>query len=83
MKKRTNAPTQSNAPIRIIPIGGTDRVGMNATLIGQGDRYILVDLGAGFAPADEGPSPGGERIERLVPDLGQVGSLIRGWRPSS
>ena len=68
-------------PVRIIPIGGTDRVGMNATLIGQGDRYILVDLGATFVPADDLGTRAvaeqhGGRIERIVPDLERVAPLM-------
>jgi ribonuclease J len=67
--------TDETAPITIIPLGGTDRVGMNATLIGQGGRYILVDLGATFVPADDAQG-GGQRIERIVPDLDRVAPLI-------
>lgn len=64
-----------------MPLGGTDRVGMNATLIGQGGRYILVDLGATFVAADDprgrafADAHGGE-IERIVPDLGAVAPLL-------
>jgi ribonuclease J len=65
--------TKSNDDVLVIPLGGTDRVGMNATLIGHRGRFILVDLGATFLPADRITDLD---VERLVPDLGLVAPLI-------
>lgn len=62
----------STPPIQIIPLGGTDRIGMNATLIGQGGRFVLIDLGATFVAADDAKAHQDGRIERIVPDLGRV-----------
>lgn len=35
-------------PIRIIPIGGLGEIGMNCMLVGNHDRYILIDAGVMF-----------------------------------
>ncbi len=68
-------PATAGAPIQVIPLGGTDRVGMNATLIGQNGRFVLIDLGATFIPADQ-RIHGLRQIERIVPDLGAVAPWI-------
>lgn len=35
-------------PLRILPIGGLGEIGMNCMLVGNYDRYILVDAGVMF-----------------------------------
>lgn len=35
-------------PLRILPIGGLGEIGMNCMLVGNYDRYILVDAGIMF-----------------------------------
>ena len=47
-----------------IPLGGTSEVGMNAYLYGHDGRWLLVDLGIGFADERQ---PG---VDVLVPDIG-------------
>lgn len=35
-------------PLRILPIGGLGEIGMNCMLVGNFDRYILIDAGVMF-----------------------------------
>lgn len=35
-------------PLKILPLGGLGEIGMNCMLIGNGDRYILLDAGLMF-----------------------------------
>lgn len=35
-------------PLRILPIGGLGEIGMNCMLVGNHDRYILIDAGVMF-----------------------------------
>ena len=35
-------------PLRVIPIGGLGEIGMNCMLVGNYDRYILIDAGIMF-----------------------------------
>lgn len=35
-------------PIRVLPIGGLGEIGMNCMLVGNYDRYILIDAGVMF-----------------------------------
>ena len=35
-------------PLRIVPIGGLGEIGMNCMLVGNYDRYILIDAGVMF-----------------------------------
>lgn len=35
-------------PLRILPIGGLGEIGMNCMLVGNYDRYILIDAGVMF-----------------------------------
>jgi len=35
-------------PLRILPIGGLGEIGMNCMLVGNYDRYILIDAGIMF-----------------------------------
>ncbi len=58
----------------VVPLGGTSRVGMNATLVGHGGRWIMVDAGATFAGADDARSAElaeahGGVLEQIVPDF--------------
>jgi len=50
-------------PVRIIPLGGLDRIGMNITAIEYGDMILVVDCGISFP--DEG-MPG---IDKIIPDV--------------
>ncbi|HLG89929.1 MAG TPA: ribonuclease J [Alphaproteobacteria bacterium] len=49
--------------IDVIPMGGAGGFGMNVTLYGHGGKWIMVDLGMGFA---DDRVPG---VELLVPDV--------------
>lgn len=42
----------SNSHITVIPLGGVEEIGINATVIGYKDQLILIDLGMGFPDAD-------------------------------
>ncbi len=46
----------------LVPLGGTGEFGMNLTLYGHGGKWLMVDLGMGFAEED---APG---AELLFPD---------------
>lgn len=35
-------------PLRVLPIGGLGEIGMNCMLVGNNDRYILIDAGVMF-----------------------------------
>ena len=35
-------------PLRFLPIGGLGEIGMNCMLVGNYDRYILIDAGVMF-----------------------------------
>jgi ribonuclease J len=52
--------------IDVIPLGGAGGFGMNATLYGHAGKWLLVDLGLGFA-GDSLPG-----IDIVVPDLGFI-----------
>ena len=52
--------------IKIIPLGGFDKIGMNMTLIESGDSIIAVDCGMSFPPDD---MPG---IAGMVPDVSYI-----------
>ncbi|MFM2152529.1 MAG: hypothetical protein RL199_964 [Pseudomonadota bacterium] len=52
--------------VRIVPLGGLGEVGMNAMLLEQDGRRVLVDAGVMFPRAD---TPG---VEVAVPDLAYV-----------
>lgn len=52
-----------NHPLSITPLGGLNKIGMNAMLIGHKNRYVLVDCGVGFAPSSM------IGAERMLPDL--------------
>lgn len=38
----------SGPPLRVLPIGGLGEIGMNCMLVGNYDRYILIDAGVMF-----------------------------------
>ncbi len=52
--------------IKIIPLGGFDKIGMNMTLIEYGDSIIAIDCGASFPPNN---LPG---IAASVPDISYI-----------
>uniref|UniRef100_A0A1J3H5W3 Ribonuclease J n=1 Tax=Noccaea caerulescens TaxID=107243 RepID=A0A1J3H5W3_NOCCA len=57
-------------PLRVLPIGGLGEIGMNCMLVGNYDRYILIDAGVMFPDFDE---PG---VQKIMPDTG----FIRRWQ---
>ncbi|WP_294241346.1 ribonuclease J [Pseudobutyrivibrio sp.] len=52
--------------IRIIPLGGFDKIGMNMTLIESEDSIIAIDCGASFPPSN---MPG---VDALIPDISYI-----------
>ncbi|XP_016475717.2 ribonuclease J isoform X1 [Nicotiana tabacum] len=56
-------------PLRILPIGGLGEIGMNCMLVGNYDRYILIDAGIMF--------PGYEDlgVQKIIPDT----TFIKKW----
>ncbi|KAG9155963.1 hypothetical protein Leryth_012040 [Lithospermum erythrorhizon] len=56
-------------PLRILPIGGLGEIGMNCMLVGNYDRYILIDAGIMFPDYDE------FGVQKIVPDT----AFIKKW----
>ncbi|KAH1126359.1 hypothetical protein AAZX31_06G163500 [Glycine max] len=56
-------------PLRILPIGGLGEIGMNCMLVGNNDRYILIDAGVMFPDYDE------LGVQKIIPDT----TFIRKW----
>ncbi len=75
---KSNSPISfpEGLPVRLIPIGGVNEVGMNMTALECGDDIIIVDTGFGFGGGDNFPG-----IDYLIPDttyLEQNKHKIRG-----
>lgn len=71
---RNHLPIPPHDALLVVPLGGTSRVGMNATLVGHAGRWILVDVGATFAGADDTRSHDlaerhGGVLEQIIPDF--------------
>lgn len=66
----------------IVPLGGTDRVGMNCTLVGHAGKWIMIDAGATFAGSDDdsaaafGDYFGGE-VQQIVPDFRTIRGIMQ------
>ncbi|OVA17533.1 SANT/Myb domain [Macleaya cordata] len=56
-------------PLRVLPIGGLGEIGMNCMLVGNNDRYILIDAGVMFPDYDE------LGVQKIIPDT----TFIRKW----
>ncbi|KAL5543944.1 hypothetical protein UlMin_007728 [Ulmus minor] len=56
-------------PLRILPIGGLGEIGMNCMLVGNYDRYILIDAGVMFPDDDE------LGVQKIIPDT----TFIKRW----
>ncbi|CAI9757350.1 unnamed protein product [Fraxinus pennsylvanica] len=56
-------------PLRILPIGGLGEIGMNCMLVGNYDRYILIDAGVMFPDYDE------LGVQKIIPDT----TFIKKW----
>ncbi|KAK4787241.1 hypothetical protein SAY86_011074 [Trapa natans] len=56
-------------PLRILPIGGLGEIGMNCMLVGNFDRYILIDAGVMFPDSDE------LGVQKIIPDT----NFIKRW----
>ncbi|KAI4342504.1 hypothetical protein MLD38_027127 [Melastoma candidum] len=56
-------------PLRVLPIGGLGEIGMNCMLVGNYDRYILIDAGVMFPDYDE------LGVQKIIPDT----TFIRRW----
>ncbi|KAF7833968.1 ribonuclease J-like isoform X1 [Senna tora] len=56
-------------PLRVLPIGGLGEIGMNCMLVGNYDRYILIDAGVMFPDYDE------LGVQKIIPDT----TFIRKW----
>ncbi|XP_004297533.1 PREDICTED: uncharacterized protein LOC101299666 [Fragaria vesca subsp. vesca] len=57
-------------PLRVLPIGGLGEIGMNCMLVGNYDRYILIDAGIMFPDFDE------LGVQKIIPDT----TFIRKWK---
>ncbi|CAL1389082.1 unnamed protein product [Linum trigynum] len=56
-------------PLRIVPVGGLGEIGMNCMLVGNYDRYILIDAGVMFPDHDE------LGVQKILPDT----TFIKKW----
>ncbi|XP_042515986.1 ribonuclease J-like isoform X2 [Macadamia integrifolia] len=56
-------------PLRVLPIGGLGEIGMNCMLVGNYDRYILIDAGVMFPGYDE------LGVQKIIPDT----AFIKRW----
>ncbi|KAL6559688.1 hypothetical protein OROGR_004805 [Orobanche gracilis] len=56
-------------PLRILPIGGLGEIGMNCMLVGNYDRYILIDAGVMFPDYDD------LGVQKIIPDT----TFIKKW----
>ncbi|PPR83966.1 hypothetical protein GOBAR_AA36748 [Gossypium barbadense] len=56
-------------PLRVLPIGGLGEIGMNCMLVGNYDRYILIDAGVMFPDYDE------LGVQKIIPDT----TFIKKW----
>ncbi|KAG8379425.1 hypothetical protein BUALT_Bualt07G0087100 [Buddleja alternifolia] len=56
-------------PLRILPIGGLGEIGMNCMLVGNYDRYILIDAGVMFPDCDD------LGVQKIIPDT----TFIKKW----
>ena len=52
-----------NESIKIIPLGGFDKIGMNMTIVESNDSIIVIDCGSSFPPNN---LPG---IDTSIPDI--------------
>ncbi|KAG0621811.1 hypothetical protein M758_3G050600 [Ceratodon purpureus] len=57
-------------PLRVLPIGGLGEIGMNCMLVGNYDRYIMIDAGLMFPDYDD------LGIQKVLPDT----QFIHRWR---
>lgn len=57
-------------PLRVLPIGGLGEIGMNCMLVGNFDRYILIDAGIMFPDCDD------FGVQKIIPDT----TFIKKWR---
>jgi ribonuclease J len=64
-KIATNSPSvyPDGEIVKIIPLGGTNEVGMNMTVLECGDDIVIIDTGMGFGGGDKYPG-----VDYLVPD---------------
>ncbi|KAJ9562520.1 hypothetical protein OSB04_007680 [Centaurea solstitialis] len=56
-------------PLRILPIGGLGEIGMNCMLVGNYDRYILIDAGVMFPDQED------LGVQKIIPDT----TFIKKW----
>lgn len=64
MKKEISNNSNSNAEsVKIIPLGGLDKIGMNITAIEYGDTIVVVDCGMSFPEEDM------LGIDKVIPDV--------------
>ncbi|KAK8970361.1 hypothetical protein KSP40_PGU010459 [Platanthera guangdongensis] len=56
-------------PLRVLPIGGLGEIGMNCMLVGNYDRYILIDAGVMFPDYDE------LGVQKIIPDT----AFVKRW----
>ncbi|KAF8408407.1 hypothetical protein HHK36_007559 [Tetracentron sinense] len=56
-------------PLRVLPIGGLGEIGMNCMLVGNYDRYILIDAGIMFPDYDD------LGVQKIIPDT----TFIKRW----
>nr|KAJ0228057.1 hypothetical protein LSAT_V11C100032530 [Lactuca sativa] len=60
---------QNGPPLRVLPIGGLGEIGMNCMLVGNFDRYILIDAGVMFPDYED------LGVQKIIPDT----TFIKKW----
>ncbi|GMU74279.1 MAG: ribonuclease J [Candidatus Campbellbacteria bacterium] len=61
--RSTHIPPPAEGVLRVVPLGGTEEIGKNMTLLEYGDEIIVVDAGFQFSEAE---TPG---IDYILPDV--------------
>jgi len=66
---KTNSPVAfpSGPSLKVIPLGGSNEVGMNMTAFEYGDDIILIDTGFGFGGGEKFPG-----VDYIIPDTAYV-----------
>ncbi len=79
---QVSIPVPDADSILVVPLGGTDRVGMNFTAYGTNGRWVLVDMGATFPGADDDQAADfaeehEAEVDQIIPDPRSFQEILR------